>query len=117
MEKVTMQIIPVTEHPSETDVLDDRIADLVETVRAHRERIATLEAKNDAAKEELRRLLELRGENWSDEEGYARLVPESCRVSYETKALDELIIREPLHYGWLKDYRKESTIRSSIQVK
>ena len=62
-------------------------------------------------------MLELRGENWSDDDGYARLVPDSTRVSYETKALDELIIHEPLHYGWLKDYRKESTIRSSVQVK
>ncbi|HVU13938.1 MAG TPA: hypothetical protein VHD90_21820 [Phototrophicaceae bacterium] len=111
-----MQIVPLTQ--TETTVtVDDRIAELVETVRAHRERIATLEAKNDAAKAELRRLLELRGENWSDDEGYARLVPESTRIAYETKGLDELIIKEPLHYGWLKDYRKESTIRANIQVK
>ncbi len=111
-----MQIVPLTQ--TETTVtVDDRIAELVETVRAHRERIATLEARNDAAKEELRHLLELRGENWSDEEGYARLVPESTRISYETKGLDELIIKEPLHYGWLKDYRKESAIRANIQVK
>ncbi len=112
-----MQMVPVTQNLPETDVIDDRIAELVDTVRAHRERIATLEAKNDAAKEELRRLLELRGDNWSDDEGYARLIPESTRASYELKALDQLIVREPLHYGWLKDYRKQSTIRSSVSVK
>jgi len=112
-----MQIVPVTDTLHEAATIDDRIIELVDRVRLHRQKIAALEAKNDAAKEELRQLLELRGENWSDDEGYARLVPDSTRVSYETRALDELIIREPLHYGWLKDYRKESLIRSSIQVK
>ncbi len=115
-----MQIVPVTHELSTTHVvptIEDRITQLVETVRAQRERIATLEARNDAAKQELRQLLEMRGESWADDEGYARLVPESKRISYETRALDDLIIREPLHYGWLKDFRKESTIRSSIQVK
>lgn len=117
-----MQIVPVTHESSEVSIpvevtIDDRISELVETMRAHRERIATLEARNDSAKQELRQLLEQRGENWADDEGYARLVPESKRISYETKGLDDLIIREPLHYGWLKDFRKESTIRSSVQVK
>ncbi len=112
-----MQIIPVIDTLHESDVVDERIAELVETVRAHRERIAALEARNDAAKAELRHLLEMRGESWSDDEGYARLVPDSTRTSYETKSLDDLIIRDPMQYGWLKDYRKQSVIRSSIQVK
>ena len=112
-----MQIIPVTDTLHETASLDERILELVESIRSHRQRISSLEAKNDAAREELRQLLELRGENWADDEGYARLVPDSTRVSYETIALDELIIHEPLHYGWLKDYRKEAQIRSSVQVK
>ena len=111
-----MQIVPTTNTVHE-NTIDERIVELVEKVRTHRQRISALEAKNDAAREELRQLLELRGENWTDDEGYARLVPDSTRVSYETKALDDLIIHEPLHYGWLKDYRKESSIRSSIQVK
>lgn len=98
-------------------VIDSRIAELVDAVRAHRERIAALEARNDAAKDELRQLLEIRGDNWSDDEGYARLVPESTRTSYESKALDDLIIRDPLHYGWLKDFRKQSMVRGSIQIK
>src|SRR3982750_3558047 len=101
-----MQIIPVTDTLHET-TLDERIVELVEKVRIHRQKISALEAKNDAAREELRQLLELRGENGPDDAAYARLVPDSPRVSYETKALDELIIHEPLHYGWLKDYRKE----------
>jgi hypothetical protein len=112
-----MQIVPVIDTLHEDDVIDARISELVESVRAHRERIATLEARNDAAKAELRHLLEMRGENWSDDEGYARLVPDGTRTAYETKALDDLIIRDPLQYGWLKDYRKQSVIRSSVQVK
>lgn len=112
-----MQIVPVLDTLYETNVVDERIAELVETVRAHRERIATLEARNDAAKEELRHLLEMRGENWSDDAGYARLIPDSTRTSYETKGLDDLIIRDPQQYGWLKDYRRQSVIRSALQIK
>ena len=112
-----MQIVPMIHELQAPDDIDERITELVDMVRAHRERISALEARNESAKDELRHLLELRGENWSDDEGYARLVPESKRAAYETKALDDLIIREPLHYGWLKNYRKDSTIRSSIQVK
>ena len=111
-----MQIVQLTQR-EDAAVLDERIAELVDTVRAHRERIAALEAKNDAAKDELRQLLELRGENWSDDEGYARLTAESTRTSYESKALDDLILRDPLHYGWLKDYRKQSVVRGGIQIK
>jgi hypothetical protein len=116
-----MQIIPVM-HEMEHDLpvfdgFDERIAQLVETVRSHREHIAVLEAKADAAKKELFRLLVERGENWSDDDGYARLVPESSRASYETDKLDSLIIHDPLHYGWLKDYRKQSVIRANLQIK
>lgn len=116
-----MQIIPVM-HETEQDLpvfdgFDERISQLVETVRSHRERIAALEARADAARKELFRLLVERGENWSDEDGYARLVPESSRASYETDKLDSLIIHDPLHYGWLKDYRKQSVIRATLQIK
>lgn len=112
-----MQIIEMESAVDEATMIEQRIVELVDTVRAHRERIAALEARSSAAKRELRDLLELRGENWADEEGYARLVPDGARTSYETKALDDLIIRDPLHYGWLKDYRKESVVRGSIQVR
>mgnify|MGYP001158973651 CR=1 FL=1 len=112
-----MQIVPITQELETVDPIDSRIAELVDSVRAHRERIAALEARNDAARDELRRLLEMRGENWSDDEGYARLVPDSARISYDARALDDLIVREPLHYGWLKEYRKSSVVRGTIQVK
>ncbi len=116
-----MQIVPViheVHHEAPVvNIVDTRITELVETVRYHRERIAALEARNEAAKSELRKLLLQRGESWSDEEGYARLIPESTRASYETDKLDDLIIHDPLHYGWLKDYRKQSIIRANLQVK
>jgi hypothetical protein len=70
-----------------------------------------------AERVELRDLLERKGSNWSDGEGYARIIADSMRLSYQTKALDELIIKDPLHYGWLKDYRKESPVRGGVQVK
>ncbi len=112
-----MNIVPLTQELQEVDVVDHRIAELVDTMRAHRQQIAELEDLNDDARQELRHLLELRGENWTDEEGYARLVPDSTRISYEARALDDLIVREPLQYGWLKDYRKSSVVRGSVQVK
>lgn len=97
--------------------LDNRIAELVSCLRDQREQMAALSAESDAAKEELRQLLELRGANWSDNDGYARLVPESTRASYETRSLDALILRDPLQFGWLKEYRKLSNVRSTVQVK
>lgn len=114
-----MQIVPVTQarEQVEADPIDSRIVELVDSMRMHRETIAALEAENGASREELRHLLDLRGENWSDDEGYARLVPDSVRISYDARALDDLIVSEPLHYGWLKDYRKTSVVRGSVQVR
>lgn len=99
------------------DDLDQQIAERVDLVRGIQERIGTLQDKIQGAKTELRELLEQKGSNWSDTEGYARITSDGLRVSYETKALDELIIKDPLRYGWLKDYRKEATVRGGIQIK
>lgn len=97
--------------------IDAEISALVAQVREAHEQIADLEAEIDVAKSHLRELLEQRGSNWSDEAGYARLTSEGMRISYETKALDDLIIKQPLQYGWLKDYRRESPVSGTIQVK
>jgi hypothetical protein len=99
------------------EYIDERIADLVDDIRNIQHRVVTLQAKIDDAKEELQVLLQQRGSNWSDTEGYARLVGEGLRVTYETKALDDLIINDPLRYGWLKDYRNESTVRGGVQIR
>jgi hypothetical protein len=99
------------------EFIDQQIADRVQTVRDAQEQIGILDDQIHILKQELRELLEQKGSNWSDEDGYARLIAESTRTSYDTRALDDLILSEPLQYGWLRDFRKESTIRSGIQVK
>jgi hypothetical protein len=97
--------------------IDQQIAERVEEVRDAQVQMGTLSERVDRLKAELIALLEQKGSNWSDDVGYARLVSEGIRRTYDTKSLDELIISDPLHYGWLKDYRKESTVRGGVQVK
>jgi hypothetical protein len=97
--------------------LDAEIAQIVETVRETVDEMAVLEEKVRMAKDRLRILLVQRGDNWKDEDGYARLMSDSVRTSYDTRSLDELIIGDPLRHGWLKDYRKEFTVRGGVQVK
>jgi multidrug resistance efflux pump len=97
--------------------IDAEIAALVAQVRESNEQISDLQAEIDVAKSMLRELLDKRGSNWSDEDGYARLTSEGVRISYDTKSLDDLIIKQPLQYGWLKDYRRESHVSGTIQVK
>ncbi len=99
------------------EALDEQITDLVSEIRQSQEIIAEHENQIHEAKERLTQLLSERGSNWSDDSGYARLVSEGTRIAYDTSALDELIIHEPLRYGWLKDYRTEQKISSRIQVK
>lgn len=99
------------------DDLDQRIAERVDVVRSIQERIAALQDKVQLVKDELRGLLNERGSAWVDDEGYARLVSDSVRRSYDSKSLDELIITDPLRHGWLKDYRKETPVRGGVQVK
>jgi len=97
--------------------IDQEIAELVDMVRGAQERMSALQDKIHDAKDRLRELLVERGSNWEDDEGYASLVSDGMRVSYDTKALDELIITDPLRNGWLKDYRKESLVRGGVKVK
>lgn len=113
-----MEILGNKEYIADFDEeLDEEIAELVDTIRENQEQIERREARIQFAKEELRELLEKRGSNWSDDEGYARLVSGGMRVSYDTKALDELIIKDPLRHGWLRDYRSESEVPPRIAVK
>lgn len=92
-----------------------QIGQLVKKMRRTRSRIAYHEAKLDAIKEALQPLLEASG-NWSDSEGYARLIGESSRISYDRESIDELIIRDP-GFECLRAFRKVSTIRASVSVK
>lgn len=99
------------------EFIDQQIAERVQTVRDAQEQIGILDEQIQILKQELRELLEQKGSNWTDANGYARLIGESSRTSYDTRALDDLILSEPLQYGWLRDFRKESTVRSGIQIK
>jgi hypothetical protein len=91
---MTHQVLSNHNTTGSTDRLDERIAELVTEVRTSQSHIESLQELIDEAKEELRELL-----------------------LYDTRALDQLIIKDPLHYGWLKDHRSESVIRSNVQVK
>jgi hypothetical protein len=99
------------------EILDGKIAELVEEVRDSQERMAALDSRISAAKTQLRELLELRGDAWTDSLGYARVTSDGVRKSYDTQALDQLILSDPLQYGWLKDYRKEFLVRGGVQIK
>lgn len=107
-----------TKHVTLTgEALDQRISELVAFIRTNQQQTASIEARIALAKDELRDLLADRGENWSDDTGYALLTSEGVRRYYDTRALDELIINDPLRYGWLKDYRRESAISGGVRVK
>lgn len=97
--------------------IDQQIAERVEEIRDSQVQMGTLSERVDRLKAELLALLEQKGSNWSDSVGYARLVAEGVRRTYDTKSLDQLIISDPLRYGWLTDYRKESVVRGGVQVK
>jgi hypothetical protein len=96
---------------------EEAIKQLVEEIRSYRNEIDQLSNLVDTARENLEELLLDRGTPWKDEDGYAMLVGESERTSYDTKALDELLINDPLRYGWLTDYRRKTNIRPSIKIK
>jgi hypothetical protein len=97
--------------------LDERIQQVVQEIRECKADADEIEACITKLKDELRVLLVERGENWIDDEGYARLLSEGERTSYNTAALDDLIITDPLRYGWLKDYRVKTPVVSRVQVK
>lgn len=50
-------------------------------------------------------------------QGYAQIVAAGTRVTYDTEALNQLILSDPVQYGWLKKYRNENTIQGGVRVK
>jgi hypothetical protein len=100
-----------------SEYLNEQIATRVAIIRDFNDQMDAMADQIQKLKAELRVLLEQKGEGWKDKDGYARLTNEGVRTSYDTRSLDELIISEPLRYGWLKDYRKESMVPSTIQVR
>jgi hypothetical protein len=101
--------------------IDEEITELVAIIREANERLDEVNAETrpliNAAKDRLEMLLDHRGENWSDEEGYARLVSDGARVMYDAAALDALILENPERYGWLREYRQEVPVSGGVRVK
>ena len=101
--------------------VDEDIEELVGIIRDAREAIAEVhdeyEPVIDVAKDRLMMLLAYRGESWSDDDGYARLVSEGSRRAYDADGLDDLIIGDPDKYGWLRAYRDEKSVRGGVRVK
>lgn len=96
---------------------ETEIAVLVERIRARKAEIDTLDAQINVDRELVKTLLIDRGESWKDEHGYAMITSEGERVSYDTKALDELVLTDPVKYGWLHDYRRKSVVAASLKIK
>lgn len=107
----------MTEQSDQEQKYEQEIALFVEAIRLRKAEIDRLTSMNEVAREEVEKLLVERGSNWKDEEGYAMIVGESERTSYDTKALDELLISDPIQYGWLHEYRKKTTVRASLKIK
>lgn len=99
-------------------VIDGKISALVEEVREQQRAIVAAQLRIEKAKQELTTLLLERGSMWKDENGgYARLATATVRVVYDKARIDALILSEPLMYGWLKDYRKETSVKGGVQVR
>lgn len=99
------------------EFIDQQIADRVELVRAAQRQADLLNGQLELLKGELYELIMQKGEGWSDSAGYARVVAEGVEATYDTKALDELILKEPVRYGWLGDFRKREHVRPAVKVK
>lgn len=96
--------------------VDAEISQLVAEVRQLTDEMEALEEKVQAAKQRLSTLLTLKGESWADDSGYARLIAESKRTSYDTKALDDLILKGK-RYAFLRNHRREFSVRGCVVVK
>ena len=97
--------------------IDQEIADIVSSIRLEQAKIEQIDLEMATLRDRLVKLLRERGGNWSDANGYARLLSEGIRTYYDTQNLDELILTDPLHYGWLKDYRRQTLIPQRVQVR
>src|SRR5262245_52399764 len=95
---------------------DAEIAHLVSEIRQTTDQMAALEEMVQTAKARLRVLLAARGENWSDDSGYARLMTDSIRTSYDTRALDDLILKGK-RYAFLRNHRREFAVKGGVQVR
>jgi hypothetical protein len=99
-----------------------KIEELVQIIRDCKQAVADVktevEPTRKAAERELVAALQEYGDNYDDGAGgYARLVDEGVRVSYNAKALDAVIASDEEKFGFLRDFRKESKVRGGLRVK
>ena len=97
--------------------LDNEILALVQHVREDQNLIAEKQNAIYEIKAQLAKLLEIRGTNWSDDFGYARLVNEDPNIVYNARALDELIHSDPVRFGWLREHRSEIVIPQRVLIR
>jgi hypothetical protein len=97
--------------------IDNEIRELVLLVREHQRIITQTENAIYHLKAELSELLEIRGIGWSDDDGYACLTPKEHQISYNTRALDEIMFSDPFQYGWLEEHRSEIPIPQRVHIR
>lgn len=101
----------------ENMLIDLQIEALVGEIRAITDQMEMLEDSVQSKKAKLRTLLTQKGENWKDDCGYARLVADSVRASYDARALDALMLRSDWWHARLKSYRREFNVRGGVSVR
>ena len=99
------------------DQLRQHISATVMRLRAYRDQIDHIGNSVDLLRSELQHLLEALGENWQDDDGYARIIDGGERVTYSASDLDRLLIESPEVHGWLKQHRRVSTLKPRLTVK
>lgn len=95
------------DHTPDLNTINDEIHALVLRFREYEHNINLQQHAMQSVKDRLEVLLQLRGSSWSDGFGYARLSPDNAVCEYDSKALDHLILSDPVHYAWLNQYRKD----------
>jgi hypothetical protein len=101
--------------------VDDDIREVMSVLRSIKEARNEIEAEIgkdwEKGREKLRNLLEQKGSEWTDGEGYARIAAGYTTIEYDTAALDALIKADPERYGPLQAFRKEKQVKGSLQIK
>lgn len=91
-----------------------RRLDCIRQLNVEAERI---EDRINVEKDALKHLLKARGSNYEDDQGFARLVADGVRRSYDAEALDRLMLRSKWWDTRLRRYRREFNVRGGVRVK
>jgi len=97
--------------------VNGQIEALVGEIRATQAQMEALEASVTAKKAILRVLLAALGEQWTDGEGYARLVADYTRGAYDVRALDQLRLNSAWWDARLRRHYRQFAVRGSVVVR